>query len=169
MIITLYASLFLYSTANAFMAVPPQVLERSIVAHTSHQDILISNPAFTLAQGVRDFLVPPANAFDGAVKPPTNDEIKLLREALGALYGERNPEKALELLTKAISIWERQPPDEKAALFRVRADCYMVSFYKSRKVFVAFRCLQDSFTHKFLIHTFSMIPSLPGIARCRSC
>jgi hypothetical protein len=58
--------------------------------------------------------------------PPTNEEIKLLREALGAIYGERNPEKALVLLTRAIVAWERQPPDERAALYRVRGDCFMV-------------------------------------------
>lgn len=57
--------------------------------------------------------------------PPTKEEIKLLREALGAIYGERNPEKASELLTQAIAAWERQPPDERAALYRVRGDCFM--------------------------------------------
>jgi len=91
-----------------------------------------------LMNGIQNFLLPPPAFAADTVnvnvklnmnnKPPTNDEIKLLREALGALYGERNPEKALELLTKAIAVWERQPPDEKAALFRVRGDCYMVSY-----------------------------------------
>ena len=79
-------------------------------------------PGYQMGQAVRDFLVPPAYAAD--VKPPTNDEIKLLRSALGALYGERDPEKAEELITKAISAWERQAPDERAALYRVRGDCY---------------------------------------------
>ena len=58
--------------------------------------------------------------------PPTNAEVKLLREAFGAFYGELNPEKAETLLSEAILAWERQPPDEKAALYRVRGDCYMV-------------------------------------------
>ena len=82
-----------------------------------------------LLNGIQNFLLPPpafAADINMNTKPPTNDEIKLLREALGALYGERNPEKAMELLTKAIAVWERQPPDERAALFRVRGDCYMV-------------------------------------------
>jgi hypothetical protein len=83
-----------------------------------------------LTRGMRQFLMPvlPAEAAETttAVAPPTNDEIKLLREALGAIYGERNPEKAKDLLTRAISAWERQPPDERAALYRVRGDCFMV-------------------------------------------
>jgi len=77
-------------------------------------------------------LVPPANAADDTTTtssssplPPTNEEIKLLRNALGAIYGERNPQKASQLLSQAISAWERQPPDERAALYRVRGDCYM--------------------------------------------
>jgi len=94
------------------------------ISSQNYQIDFASNPVSTLAQGARDFLVPPAFAAD-KVKPPTNDEIKLLREALGAIYGERNPEKAVELLTKALVSWERQPPDERAALYRVRGDCYM--------------------------------------------
>jgi hypothetical protein len=85
-----------------------------------------TSPSFHLMDGVRDFLIAPANAADSSPKPPTNDEIKLLRTAFGALYGERNPEKAEELITKAIAAWERQNPDERAALYRVRGDCYMV-------------------------------------------
>ena len=74
-------------------------------------------------------LVQPASAAEttsSSVKPPTNAEIKLLREAFGAFYGELNPEKAEGLLSEAITAWERQPPDEKAALYRVRGDCYTV-------------------------------------------
>jgi len=75
-------------------------------------------------------LVPNANAVEDESKsskplPPTNAEIKLLREGLGALYGERDAIKAENLLSKAIQAWERQAPDERAALYRVRGDCYM--------------------------------------------
>ena len=90
------------------------------------QPSTFQTPGFHLAKGVRDFLVPPANAAEASFKPPTNDEIKLLRTAFEALYGERNPVKGEELITKAISAWERQAPDERAALYRVRGDCYMV-------------------------------------------
>ena len=84
-----------------------------------------------LSEGIANYLlVPPASAADAkpAPSPPTKSEIKLLRDAFSALYGERNPEKAEGLLTDAIAAWERQNPDEKAALFRVRGDCYTVSF-----------------------------------------
>ena len=101
----------------------------SLVISNIQTSSSLSNPntnlSFNIANGIRDFLVPPANAAE-APKPPTNDEIKLLRSALGALYGERNPQKAEELITNAISAWERQAPDERAALYRVRADCFMV-------------------------------------------
>lgn len=80
-----------------------------------------------LTMGIQNFILPPANAaMDASTpSPPTEAEIKLLREALGSFYGERNMEKAQELLTKAINAWERQPPDERAALYRVRGDVYM--------------------------------------------
>jgi hypothetical protein len=74
---------------------------------------------------VREWLVPVAEAAEN-VKPPTDAEIKLLQSGLGALYGERNPAKAEPILSEAIVAWERQPPDEKAALYRVRGDCQMV-------------------------------------------
>jgi len=135
--------LTLAGSANAF-SVAPQVsaeiqnlsaannhqlssLERSISnanSNVNHQ-IIENTSSASLTQGIREFLVPPAYAADAKPKPPTESEIKLLRDALSAIYGERNPEKAVELLTKAISAWERQAPDEKAALTRVRADCYM--------------------------------------------
>lgn len=76
-----------------------------------------------LLQGIQEWLVPPANAAT-APKPPTDSEIKLLRSAFEALYGVRDAEKAETLLTQAITAWERQPPDERAALYRVRGDCY---------------------------------------------
>ena len=79
-----------------------------------------------LSAGIREFLVPSAFAADNAApKPPTNAEVKLLQDALGAVYGERNPEKGVELLSQAITAWERQNPDEKAALYRVRGDSYL--------------------------------------------
>ena len=85
-----------------------------------------------LLQGVREWLVPSAYAAGktealAQPKPPTADEVKVLRDAFEALYGERNPIKAEVLLSQAIKAWERQPPDEQAGLYRVRGDCYAVS------------------------------------------
>uniref|UniRef100_A0A7S2UHS8 Uncharacterized protein n=1 Tax=Attheya septentrionalis TaxID=420275 RepID=A0A7S2UHS8_9STRA len=84
-----------------------------------------NHPGFVaISRGVREWLVPVAEAAEN-VKPPTDAEIKLLQSGLGALYGERNPAKAEPILSEAIVAWERQPPDEKAALYRVRGDCQM--------------------------------------------
>jgi tetratricopeptide (TPR) repeat protein len=110
-----------------------------------HQEDLLKlhlNQENQITKGIQNFILPPANAANDlsnsvsksassmttpslSSPPPTEIEIKLLREALGAFYGERNMEKAQELLTKAINAWERQPPDELAALYRVRGDVYM--------------------------------------------
>ena len=38
---------------------------------------------------------------------------------------DRDVVKAEELLSQAIEAWQRQAPDERAALYRVRGDCYM--------------------------------------------
>jgi len=116
----------------------PSAIVRSAPPATL-SDVLVgsdSSPAFSshgrdLAVGVRNWLVPPANAATttaaaaSAAKPPTPDEVKLLQSAFAVFYGERDAAKAEELLTRAISAWERQAPDERAALYRVRGDCYL--------------------------------------------
>lgn len=60
-----------------------------------------------------------------AAAAPSESQIKLLNEALGALYGEKNPAKAETLLGETIEAWSKQAEDELAALYRVRGDCYM--------------------------------------------
>lgn len=70
--------------------------------------------------------VPPAFAAEGETGPPTNDEIITLQKAFAAFYGaQRNPEAALPLLDETIQNFLRQPPDERAGLYRVRGDCKM--------------------------------------------
>ena len=62
-----------------------------------------------LANGISEWLVPSALAADAA--PPTQDEIKLLREAFATFYGvDRDLEKSEKLLSNAIDAWQRQPP-----------------------------------------------------------
>jgi len=56
---------------------------------------------------------------------PTQDEIKLLQDALGVFYNEKDYKKAEMLLNNVIDVWQRQSSDEKAALYRIRGDCYM--------------------------------------------
>jgi hypothetical protein len=81
-------------------------------------------------------LVEPASAAEttgittidmAAASPPTKEEVALLREAFAAFYGttDRDPIKALDLLTQVLDAWQNQPADERAGLYRVRGDCYM--------------------------------------------
>jgi hypothetical protein len=79
-----------------------------------------------LTAAIRDYLtVPPAFAAD-IVVPPSSKEVLLLREALASFYAvDRDAVKAEDLLSQAIEAWRRQAPDERAALYRVRGDCYM--------------------------------------------
>lgn len=67
----------------------------------------------------------PANAAE-VPQPPTNGEVQLLRKAFAAFYGvPRDAVTAEHLLSEAIQAWERQAPDERSGLHRVRGDCYM--------------------------------------------
>jgi hypothetical protein len=80
-----------------------------------------------LVSGVRAFLIAPALAQESPTyASPTNAEIKLLRTAFDAVYGDKNPAKALPLLSDVINIWGDKAPDERAALYRVRGDCLLV-------------------------------------------
>lgn len=96
------------------------VAELPPIAHTQqHQSIL--------NRAIQEWIgVPSAFAADTTIAPPTQSEVTLLREALASFYGvDRDLDKSEQLLTQAINAWQRQPPDEKAALYRVRGDCYM--------------------------------------------
>lgn len=82
-----------------------------------------------LLTGIREWLVPIANAAETA-EPPSQEEIKLLREAFATFYGlDRDLVKSEKLLTQVVDAWQRQAPDEKAGLYRVRGDCYMVRIF----------------------------------------
>jgi hypothetical protein len=86
-----------------------------------------------------NLLVPPANAAtttatSAAPAPPTKEEIVLLRQAFAAFYGvDRNLEQAQQFFSEAIDSWQRQGPDERAGLYRVRGDVYMVRDDDERK------------------------------------
>lgn len=74
--------------------------------------------------------VPPAFAAEDAATtttgPPTKDEILTLQKAFAAFYGaKRDPQNALSLLDETVENFQRQPPDERAGLYRVRGDCKM--------------------------------------------
>lgn len=77
----------------------------------------------TMMQPIRDWLlVPPAYA----AELPSDADIALLQEAMASFYNpDKDMVKAEKLLTQALAAWKAQPADEVAALYRVRADCYM--------------------------------------------
>lgn len=99
----------------------PVIHSHHMVQLNDHFYLGESTKSHDLLAGIRAFLIAPAFA-----QVPTNTEIKLLRSALDAVYGEKDPAKALPLLSDAISAWETKAPDERAALYRVRGDCYLV-------------------------------------------
>jgi len=106
-----------HDSSTACSLVPTVVTELPPVSRAQPESILTA--------AIREWLVPPAFAADTAA-PPSQKEISLLREALATFYGvDRDLEKSQQLLTEAIDAWQRQPPDEKAALYRVRGDCFM--------------------------------------------
>ncbi len=76
---------------------------------------------------VNDWIgIPPASAAEGETGPPTKDEIVTLQKAFAAFYGaQRDPQAALPLLDESVQNFQRQPPDERAGLYRVRGDCKM--------------------------------------------
>jgi tetratricopeptide (TPR) repeat protein len=117
------------NTVEAFAPIPMPAasVELTTVTQQQPQNALSKIPQISssLTEGIANFIIPPANAAEASPKPPTNGEIKLLRDAFSVLYGERNPEKAEPLLNQVVDAWERQAPDERAALYRVRGDCYM--------------------------------------------
>lgn len=70
--------------------------------------------------------VPPAFAAEEVTGPPTKDEIITLQKAFAAFYGaQRDPQAALPFLDESVQNFSRQPPDERAGLYRVRGDCKM--------------------------------------------
>jgi transcription termination factor NusB len=65
-------------------------------------------PQSALTHSIREWLVPDVLAAE--VGPPTQEEIKLLREAFATFYGvDRDLQKSEKLLSKAIDYWQRQP------------------------------------------------------------
>lgn len=146
------ASTFLVSTASSsflishchgwtFLAPPspaaPVAVDTTLSSsnyYQHHQSTTESITKYAMEWIKENTLPQPAFAADDmdvapivASGPPTNAEIQLLRNAFAAFYGSNRDAQAAEpLLTQSIQAWERQPDDEKAGLYRVRGDCYMV-------------------------------------------
>ena len=112
---------------QATTLVPEQTIAMSAKQLNSNNIMAFesSSASSMLLTGIREWLVPSANAAE--TEPPTQEEVKLLREAFATFYGlDRDLIKSEKLLSQVVEAWQRQAPDEKAGLYRVRGDCYMV-------------------------------------------
>jgi hypothetical protein len=114
------------SFASSYWNQQSQSHQQQSILLSNIQNWVRSSTTTTRSTILQDlFFVPPASAAETA-NPPTKQEIALLREAFATFYGtDRNPTKALDLLTQVLDAWQRQPGDERAGLYRVRGDCYM--------------------------------------------
>ena len=79
-----------------------------------------------LQQGIASFLVAATSSSQSSSSsPPSKADVQLLRQAFAEFYGvNRDLTKSEELLSAVIELWAGQPDDERAALYRVRGDCY---------------------------------------------
>ena len=78
-----------------------------------------------LHDGISSWLVATTTTTIADVAAPSKADVQLLRQAFAEFYGvNRDLVKSEELLSQVIVLWEKQPPDERAALYRVRGDCY---------------------------------------------
>jgi tetratricopeptide (TPR) repeat protein len=74
-----------------------------------------SSPSI-LSEGVSSWILAAA---------PSKDEVQLLRQAFAEFYGvDRDLARSEGLFSEVIGLWLKQPADERAALYRVRGDCY---------------------------------------------
>lgn len=116
---------------------PPQMLTTQCrqVTHLTFSNVIQvqrSPGCSSLLENIRQWILPDAVAEEGAriitveeAVAPTTGDIEILEDALNALYEEQNFAKAEQLLTKAISLWKRQPALEQAELYQLRGDCFM--------------------------------------------
>mmetsp|Transcript_24927 Transcript_24927/g.58486 ORF Transcript_24927/g.58486 Transcript_24927/m.58486 type:complete len:443 (-) Transcript_24927:59-1387(-) len=138
--VVLAAALVRWTVVDAWA--PPPIAPPAVVVASSTQNAREEASTAKLSDHVRGWVaresrsasewigVPPAFAADDVATtttgPPTKEEILTLQKAFAAFYGtQRDPQTALQLLDESIRNFERQPPDERAGLYRVRGDCKM--------------------------------------------
>ena len=111
--LSLFAPQGFYHGSMTAEANPTPSTEQTITTvHVNSRitDALTKDSDSPLFSGIREWLVPKASAAEVAA-PPTQEEIKLLREAFATFYGlDRDLEKSEQLLTNVIDAWQRQPP-----------------------------------------------------------
>jgi len=95
--------------------------------------LALSPPPASVVVQNQPILVQPSSSLHEATSvwlstaQPSADDVALLRKAFAAFYGtDRNLDESEKLLSQAIDIWQSQPPDELAGLYRVRGDCYVL-------------------------------------------
>ena len=109
-----------------FIAPPaPPAVEITVVRNQSPSQLAIQQQ-----QTSASFLTSTNFPFGSVVladAAPSKADIQLLRQAFSEFYGvERNLDLSMDLLNQVVERWQGQPADEKAGLYRVRADCHML-------------------------------------------
>ena len=100
---------------------PAWVVPPATVHHVQTQTVrpvpVPSSTSPVLTTGVSSWLL--------ADNTPSKADVQLLRQAFAEFYGvNRDLVQSEKLLSQVIDLWQGQPPDERAALYRVRGDCY---------------------------------------------
>ena len=114
--------------AAHWTAAPPPSEQVTVLSRNSHEatSTMAAVPMTPLQQGISVWLSSSTSNEEGnTYVPPSDTDVLLLRQAFAEFYSSQ-PDlvKSEQLLSKVIGIWETQPDDERAGLYRVRGDCY---------------------------------------------
>jgi len=106
-------------------------LAKSFTRRTEPQQTQ-SSASVLLRDGISSWLV---SADTTTAPEPTKADVQLLRQAFAEFYGaNRDLIKSEAMLSQVIESWEQQSNDERAALYRVRGDCYTLLSDAARAV-----------------------------------
>lgn len=106
-------SLFSWVVSPPQPAVPPTPTVHTTRVPAAPQQ---AQPSSVLIDGLSSWLV---------AAEPSKADVQLLRQAFAEFYGvDRDLQQSEALLSEVIDLWASQPADERAALYRVRGDCY---------------------------------------------
>ena len=128
------------NVVEAFNVIPATSSHDTIhvLGHVIHSSPLPESVSNQVSTGINTWWMASSDAGYGnpasvlaAVVPPSDEDVALLRSAFAEMYrplksGQRDYDKAYNLLSSAIVRWEGQPDDERAGLYRVRGDCNMI-------------------------------------------
>jgi hypothetical protein len=121
--------MLLAPTVVSLVVLPPPPLSPAVGAAVRNGWIGLSSSSSLLNDGATAWLRTTTTMEDTssifvANEEPTSEDIVLLRQAFSE-SNARNYDSAVKLFDTVIMKWVDQPVDERAALYRSRADCYM--------------------------------------------